>query len=351
MTTDTHVEAKTPRKAKALDEQTLNQAQETLSELDAALAEATKTMNELGEDGALLQESPRDLFDPVASAASTSAPTAATASNGISPHAPTPRAPVQQAAPQAAQAAEIDPRVATVARGMIRDQQRQDRNASAPRNFAREQRERGYREILKDYTGAMVVRRSVKVYDVKLAASLERYLGIVDSALYQLVRSGPGILGSGDTFDLMESFEAMILKHEHDAKQASDTTAAMLAHERQKVFADEDWFVPEYTGATVDVVVKMKHPLTRKLIIAIEGYEKALTNLNILAWNVKLDPAQNAQMRDEHSRAIKEIFRFSTRVFMGLRGRLQPTPSREGQQTAALFKPSAIEEPSALAMA
>jgi hypothetical protein len=281
-------------------------------------------------------------------------PTAATAANGIYPHAPTPRAPVQQATPQtpqAAQDAQIDPRVATVARGMIRDQQRQDRNASAPRNFAREQRERGYREILKDYTGAMVVRRSVKVYDVKLAASLERYLGIVDSALYQLVRSGPGILGSGDTFDLMESFEAMILKHEHDAKEASDTTGALLAHERQKVFADEDWFVPEYTGATVDVVVKMKHPLTRKLIIAIEGYEKALTNLNILAWNVKLDPAQNAQMRDEHSRAIKEIFRFATRVFMGLRGRLQPTPAREGQQTAALFKPGAIEAPSALAMA
>jgi hypothetical protein len=321
MTTDTLVETKPARKTNQPSGEDIKNAEAILSELDSALQEADFMSQEIGASGQILGDTKNELDEPVAQ--NDHAQPAASAA---------PVSTAQTAPPPAHSAPPVNARVEGVARRIVRERGR-------GKSIAQIQRERGSEQLARDYLGAMVVRRNVKVYDVKLASSLERYLAYVDLALYQLARSGPSILGSNDTFDLLERFDDMITTHSNDAKQALETTTLLLAAEKEKFFDDADWLTPAYTGATVAVEVKMKHPLTRHIITGIEAYEGALTNLNVLQWNVKIDPAQSTQVRDEHDRAIRTIFRFATSVFNGLRRRVDATPAANQKGVPALLKP------------
>lgn len=330
MTTDTLVETKPSRKSTKPTGEDMKSAAAILSELDNDLVQADLLSQEIGASGQILGDTKNELDEPVDLAPSTQT----SPSKGETMPEAAIAAPTATAQPKPAPAptsVAANPRVESVARRIVRER---------GKSVAQIQRERGSEQLARDYLGAMVVRRNVKVYDVKLASSLERYLAYVDLALYQLARSGPSILGSNDTFDLLERFEDMITTHSNDAKQACDTTTLLLTAEKNKIFDESKWLTPSYTGATVSVEVKMKHPLTRHIISGIEDYEAALTNLNVLQWNVKIDPAQSTQVRDEHDRAIRTIFRFSTSVFNGLRRRVDATPAANQKATPALFKPA-----------
>jgi hypothetical protein len=329
MNTDTLVETKPSRKTAQPSGEDMKSAAAILSELDSDLAQADLLSQEIGASGQILGSTNTELDEPVPVTPSAQTPTDNGDAMSVAPTA----APTATAQPKQAPAptpVAVNPRVESVARRMVRER---------GKSIAQIQRERGSEQLARDYLGAMIVRRNVKVYDVKLASSLERYLAYVDLALYQLARSGPSILGSNDTFDLLERFDDMITTHSNDAKQALDTTALLLTAEKGKFFDESKWLTPAYTSATVAVEVKMKHPLTRYIITGIEDYEGALTNLNVLQWNVKIDPAQSTQVRDEHDRAIRAIFRFATSVFTGLRRRVDVTPTANQKGVPALFKP------------
>ncbi|UUZ66263.1 hypothetical protein LP417_35190 (plasmid) [Polaromonas sp. P1-6] len=219
-----------------------------------------------------------------------------------------------------------DVTVATDDRRTERNETREERmNRMIKR--AKDQKERGRFELQKPYDGAMSVLKQLKYFDVNIASSAERFIGVIDLALYTMVRRGPLAIGVDASDEILERFNQMVNEYVDNAQEAKQSALAVLNNEKDSTLGD--WLSPEYTSTAFECNLQAKHRLTTRLVDALTAWDSAIHDLNVLEWNGKVDAAQVSQTREQERRGLSAIYGFSIKTLQGLKRRTEKAPSKK----------------------
>ena len=208
-----------------------------------------------------------------------------------------------------------------------------DENIRMMAKRLKSQRERGRDELQKTYAGALVIVKQLKVYDVNIASSAERFLGVIDRALYTINRSGPAAMGSEKTQLLYDQLVELIEAYCSESVEAAKGANILLVKEKEAVF--EGWVTPEYSGATIDINVRIKHRMSSRMVDSIVKWDTAIHDLCVLDWNGKVDSSQTAQLRAEERRHIQKIAMFALRAINGMNRAVQDSREKRAERAKA----------------
>ncbi len=188
---------------------------------------------------------------------------------------------------------------------------------------AKTQKERGRAQLERVVVGAMAIRKDVEFFDVSIASSAERFLGLIDLSIYTINRRGEYILGETDAEKVMERFASLVNTYRDGAISERDQADVLLKNEQDLVF-DEDWIVPEYRQTAFKMSVYIKHPSTLKVLDGLFAYDQLVRNLTILQWNGKVDQVRIDQARHHERQALSKIHQFAGSSLIGLNRRARP---------------------------
>ncbi|TBR75397.1 MAG: hypothetical protein EPN64_13225 [Burkholderiaceae bacterium] len=189
---------------------------------------------------------------------------------------------------------------------------------------AKLQKARGRAQLERVVVGAMAIRKEVEFYDVNIASSAERFLGLIDLAIYTINRRGEYVLGESDAAAAMDRFAALVADYKDKGVSERDQSDLLLKNEQELAF-DTDWIVPEYRDTAFKMEVFIKHPSTLKVLDGLFAFDKLVRNLTVLQWNGKVDQARVDQARQQERRALSQIHQFAGRSLIGLNRRAKPT--------------------------
>lgn len=196
---------------------------------------------------------------------------------------------------------------------------------------ALQQKKRGREELDKAYDGVMSVKKSLRLFDVNIASSAERFLGTIDLTLNTVVRRGTLAIGTAASEEIMDRFSEMVADYLRGAEEALASAKNVLQNEMNDTL--EDWLEPDYTSTAFECDVQAKHRFTLKLIAALTAWDKAIFDMNVLEWNGKVDAAQVAQIREQERRGLSAIYAFAVRTLQGMKRRTE-VPARSNTPSA-----------------
>lgn len=209
---------------------------------------------------------------------------------------------------------------------------REDRVKSLIRRAAL-QKQRGRAELVKPYVGALSVQKTLKYFDVNIASSAERFLGLIDLSLYTITRRGPLVLGADACDEILARFDQMVTKYIDASHVAKVGSATAMKAEKDGSFGSE-WLQPEYTQSAFECTIQAKHRLTTRLVDALSAWDTAIHDLSVLEWNGKVDAAQIAQVREEERRGLSSIYSFAAKSLVGMRNRTNKAPAKRPERPA-----------------
>ncbi len=194
---------------------------------------------------------------------------------------------------------------------------------------AQNQREKGRAELTKIYSGAMTVEHNLQFYDLNIASSCERFLGICDQAPYVIGRRGPSVLGVVATSKVLEQIGEMVDKYYTAGKEAQLAAETLFKVEREKVMSDDEWITPRYQQPAMALVTQAKHRGTSRLIAGMRAWDEAVRIANVLSWNGAIKDAEIANIRSSERKAFTQVFSLCNRAVVGLyRGTLIAEPKK-----------------------
>lgn len=196
------------------------------------------------------------------------------------------------------------------------------------------QKKRGREELARPYAG-LSVSKDLKYNDVNIASSAERFLGLIDLALYTINRRGPQVLGADACDEILARFDGMVRSYSDASTVAKLGAGTALKTEKDGSFGS-DWLQPEYTKSAFECTLQAKHRLTTRLVDALYAWDSAIHDLSVLEWNGKMDSSQVAQTREEERRGLRSIYSFAAKSLAGMRNRTNPLAKRS-ERPAATF--------------
>jgi hypothetical protein len=220
---------------------------------------------------------------------------------------------------------------ATDGEGNVKSEQEIDREKQAAHEArvaylvkrAKTQKERGRAQLERVVVGAMAIRKDVEFFDVSIASSAERFLGLIDLSIYTINRRGEYILGETDAEKVMERFASLVSAYRDGAISERDQADILLKNEQDLVF-DEDWIVPEYRQTAFKMSVYIKHPASLKVLEGLFAFDNLVKNLTVLQWNGKVDQVRIDQARHHERQALSKIHQFAASSLIGLNRRARP---------------------------
>jgi hypothetical protein len=204
-------------------------------------------------------------------------------------------------------------------------EEKQDREAKRQARLegfmkrAAKQKQRGRAELEKTYAGALSVEKVVEVFDVNVASSAERFMGLIDLSLYTLNRRGASVVGEGALEGILDQFDQMVGEYLADGRKTRDAAVALVMTERDTTL--DEWITPNYTQSAFNAVVHAKHRLSTKVADGLKAWDEAIRELSILEWNGKVDGSQVQQARAQERRGLSAIHKFAAKALIGLRNR------------------------------
>jgi hypothetical protein len=192
---------------------------------------------------------------------------------------------------------------------------------------AQQQKKRGRDELVKSYDGVMSVKKTMRLFDVNIASSGERFLGTIDLTLNTVVRRGTLAIGTAASEEIMDRFTEMVAEYLRSAREA--LTSAELVMKNEKGDTIGEWLEPDYTSVAFECEVQAKHRLTLQLIEALTAWDKAIHSMNVLEWNGKVDAAQVAQIREQERRGLSALYGFSVKTLQGMKRKTE-VPASSG---------------------
>jgi hypothetical protein len=208
---------------------------------------------------------------------------------------------------------------------------------------ARRQRDRGIKELHRSYTGVMAVRREATLNDPVLASTLQRYFGVIDKAYLIVGRRGPDIIGVAATEQFLRSIDDRVTEFAQDIQREAAAAQAMQIADA----GAEDFVRPEYTKSAAQETVFAKHRKTLELLDAIIAGDRLVEDLNVMAWNGKVDMDKVEDVRLRIKKQVAKIFTFSDSTMRGMLRRVAPAdavPQQKAPAPAAEVAPAA-EQP------
>lgn len=183
---------------------------------------------------------------------------------------------------------------------------------------AANQRARGRIELEKVYVGAMSVTLKLAWDDLQVASACERYLGLCDLMPHTLGRRGPSVLGNKGTTTVMEQFGVLVDSYHAKGKEVLNEAQILFNHEHDQVLGDDEWITPTYVKHAFELSINAKHRGTPRIVAGMKMWDEAIRLATVLEWNGKVDSTKIADIRDEHRKAIRDIFIFARRSIAGL---------------------------------
>lgn len=198
---------------------------------------------------------------------------------------------------------------------------------------ANAQKKKGRELLLKDYVGALSLEKKVKINDVNIGASAERFVGMCDLFLYTLGKQGPSVLGGEETQALLEKFTEMVDDYVNEAKEGQAQADAALTHEQSTTL--EDWVTPKYITAAFEMTINAKHRQTARILDGLTIWDAVVKAQSVLEWNGRLDSSIVAQSRQLERRRLSNIHRFAARSLVGLKRRTERSPAKRASNDSA----------------
>ena len=206
----------------------------------------------------------------------------------------------------------------------VKDEPNRESRAKFYAKRSEDQKKRGRAELTKTYVGALSMKKTLKVNDVNIASSAERFLGLIDLAIYTYNRRGAPILGVAATEKILDQMQELVTNYSTKASDARQQAAELTRASKEALLDLADWLEPEYTSFALNADVHVKSPMSATLLTAVMNWDKAIHDLSVLHWNGKADAAQYAQLKSEERRELSALFRFAVKSLQGLRKASNP---------------------------
>lgn len=211
------------------------------------------------------------------------------------------------------------------------DQQEQRVQAFIKR--ANAQKVKGRALLTKDYVGALSVEMQVKINDVNIGASAERFIGMCDLFLYTLGKQGPSVLGGDETEKCRDMFVSLVDNYEQEASDGAAQAQTALVYESSESM--DGWITPSHKTAAFAMTINAKHRQTARILRAMEMWDKLVLTQSVLEWNGKLDSSMVAQTRQLERRMISKIHAYAAKSLVGLKRRTERAVNRPNLQNYA----------------
>lgn len=208
-------------------------------------------------------------------------------------------------------------KTATVEPSRLTENQQADRIKVFTKRAA-SQRDKGRAELERVYAGAMSVSLSIELYDLTVASSCERFLGLCDLAPYTIGRRGPSVLGSKPTSAVLKQYADLVEKYFVAGAEAKQSAETLYNVEHEKVMSEDDWVIPQYTKKTLQMVINAKFRGTGRLVVAMRAWDEAIRLATVLEWNGQIEPSKVADLREAERKALYQVFSFARRSLIGL---------------------------------
>ena len=188
---------------------------------------------------------------------------------------------------------------------------------------ANRQKDAGFKELQRDYV-ALAIEFDLVLYDVNVASSAERFLGLVDRANFIIGRSGQNILGEQSWRQVVDSLGALTDNYVAQAAEAMRVSTALIEDAKNESF---DWIEPSYASSAFNLKLRLKHRNSVKLAKAMMQFDEAIKLLSIAEWNGKAEGEQVSVLRKRERNLFKVIFVASAKSMIGLQKKSRlPTP-------------------------
>ncbi|AOY97592.1 hypothetical protein BKK79_37290 (plasmid) [Cupriavidus sp. USMAA2-4] len=214
---------------------------------------------------------------------------------------------------------------------------------------ARNQRERGKRELLVKVPGIPSVQRHVVINEQVVASSFTRFFYIIDRAADLIRRRAGSLVGDANASALRESLQSLIADLEADVKRDLAATREMYrtetqAHAQNDYGAsddDEQLIEVTYVAPGYDETIQIRSAEGLRLQGIYGMYDQLLGIMANLEWNGKIDSAEVDQVRYQTKARIRPIFRFAAQANIKLhsaRNKAAGPRPRRARQTGAEAK-------------
>jgi hypothetical protein len=198
-------------------------------------------------------------------------------------------------------------------------------------NRLRRQKERGRAELEKIYVGAATIQKPLKFNDVNIAASAERFVGLIDLSVHTLNKRGGPVLGDKNAEQVLEQLDELISNYAKEAKSQKEIAQTLMDSERKATL--ENWLEPQFPKAALEANMHVKSPLTLKMIDAMHDWDAAILALTILHWNGKVGMSEPSKLREQERRLVMKAEKFAAKSLTGLRKKLDDGAKQKADPT------------------